>query len=61
LSQPYSSGLDRTAPILGPFGTAPPNEVCVQKGKCSKDSAYFNSSDIDKIAKCALKSFNKHV
>merc|ERR1719223_1498177 len=34
--------FNRTAYILGPFGTGNANNVCIQNGKCSSDSKYFS-------------------
>jgi len=42
LNSDYGVDFDRNADILGPFGTAKPETVAIQKGKCFKDSAYFN-------------------
>lgn len=54
--------FDRSAAILGPFGThTPETDVCVQKGKCSTDSMYFNQDQVRTIAKCALEAFDEHL
>lgn len=53
--------FNRTAYILGPFGTGNPNYFCIQNGKCSSDSLYFSDSDVSVIAQCALSSFNTHL
>jgi len=51
--------FDRSADILGPFGTWEPTEVSIQQGKCAKDSAHFSHKEIEKIARCALDAFDK--
>jgi hypothetical protein len=35
--------------------------VTIQSGTCSTDSEFFNSEEVKTIAKCALKSFDRHV
>jgi len=52
---------DRTADILGPFGTGNINNVAIHNGKCPIDSDFFNKKDIDVISKCALSSFDKYL
>jgi hypothetical protein len=47
--------------INGPFGTEKPEEVCIQKGKCFKDSAFFSDDDVKKVAKCYLDSYDRHL
>ena len=49
---------------MGPFGTANGGhyeEVCIQKGKCSTDSLFFDQSEVRTIAQCALDSMNRHI
>jgi glucan 1,3-beta-glucosidase len=60
---PTSVAVDfnRTAYILGPFGTGNANDVCIQNGKCSSDSAYFSDAQVNTLAKCAYKSFDAHL
>lgn len=53
--------FDRTADILGPFGTHEPTDVCIQKGKCPSDSSYQSDDNIRTIAKCALEAYDEHL
>jgi len=54
--------FDRTADILGPFGTANNiKDVTIQKGTCSSDSDFFSDEEVGVIGKCALKAFDRHV
>jgi glucan 1,3-beta-glucosidase len=53
--------FDRTADILGPFGGKLSTGACIQKGKCSTDSKFFSFDQVNKIAKCAMGSWNDHV
>lgn len=58
----HGTDFDRTVKEpLGPFGTADPNVVAIKEGKCSTDSDFFNHTEVQTIAKCALKSFDKHL
>ena len=61
LPEKYAVDFDRTVDILGPFGTQNSTDVCIQKGKCNSDSTFFNSTQIETIARCALKSFDDYV
>jgi len=61
LPEEFAVDFDRTADILGPFGTANSSNVCIQKGMCSSDSDFFDDEAVRTIAKCALASFDKHV
>ena len=38
--------FDRTANYLGPYGSGETQISTIQKGKCSKDSNFFNSDDV---------------
>lgn len=53
--------FDRTAETLGPFGTADMKVVGINKGKCSTDSDFFTKEQVQTIASCALKSYDKHL
>jgi hypothetical protein len=44
LPEEYAVDFDRTAAVLGPFGTQNQEEVCIMEGKCNSDSQYFNST-----------------
>jgi len=64
LPDEVGTDFDRTAEILGPFGsdgTGDPQDVCIQNGQCSKDSAFFNHEEIETIARCAQESFDRHL
>ena len=64
LPEGVGTDFDRTAAILGPFGsdgTGEREDVCIQKGRCSKDSAFFNHEEIETIARCAVASFDRHL
>lgn len=53
--------FDRTAEVLGPFGSGDPQYYNIMKGMCTSDSAKFTDDDVKEIAKCALTSYNAHV
>jgi len=57
----HGTDFDRTAATLGPFGTGNSANVAIQNGKCSTDSDFFSQEEVQTIAKCALKSFDKHL
>jgi len=57
----HGTDFDRTAATLGPFGTGNSTNVAIQNGKCSTDSDFFSQEEVQTIAKCALKSFDKHL
>ena len=50
--------FDRTADMLGPYGSNTLSTV--QKGKCPKDSLYFSDSEVSTLGGCALAAFEKH-
>jgi hypothetical protein len=56
-----ATDFDRTALMLGPFGSARPETCTIMEGKCFKDSTTFSADDVKTIAKCALKSFDAHI
>lgn len=43
LPEPLNIDFDRTSPIMGPFGDQRESS-CIHNGKCSQDSAFFNST-----------------
>jgi glucan 1,3-beta-glucosidase len=61
LPEDVAVDFNRTAYIIGPFGTGNPNNYCIQNGKCSKDSTFFSDDDVNTLAKCAYKSFDQHL
>ena len=61
LPEEYAVDFDRTAAVLGPFGTQNQELVCIMEGKCNSDSLHFNSTQVETIARCALKSFDDHL
>ena len=38
----FAVDFDRTKAFNGPYGTEPKDDICIQKGKCSSDSTFFN-------------------
>ena len=58
---PSGGDFDRTADVLGPFGTGNPDNTCIHAGKCSDDSLFFSDVEVRTIAQCALKSFDDHI
>ena len=64
LPAPFAVDFDRTADVLGPTGPAEFADspaALIRQGKCGDDSLYFNYTDVQKIAKCALDTFDRHV
>ena len=57
----FGGDFDRSAAVLGPFGTGDPEDVAILGGKCSTDSDNFNFKEVETIARCALESFDRHV
>jgi len=53
--------FDRSAALLGPFGTGNPYQTNVQKGKCAIDSEFFSNEEVRTLAKCALDSYDRHI
>ena len=54
-------GLDKSAEILGPFGTLDPDFANIHNGKCLIDSGFFTNFQVATIAKCATDSFTGNV
>ena len=46
LPESVAVDFDRTADMLGPYGTGNPKNVAIQKGKCSKDSSFFSHEEV---------------
>jgi len=42
--------FDRTAEVLGPFGSGDPQYYNIMKGMCTSDSAKFTDDDVKEIA-----------
>jgi hypothetical protein len=57
----FDTDFDRTAEMLGPYGTANRNNVCIQNGKCSSDSLFFSNEEVKTIGQCFINSFRKHI
>ena len=57
----HGTDFDRSAAILGPFGSGDPKLYAIQNGKCSTDSDFFSPEQVGEIAKCAMASFDKHL
>ena len=59
---PFNTDFDRTADTLGPFGPSEfASSALIHKGNCSDDSLYFKYADVQKIAQCALATYDRHV
>lgn len=43
------------------MGVANTTDFCIQNGKCSSDSTFFNSTQVETIARCALSSYDAHL
>lgn len=56
LPEDTATDFDRTAPVLGPFGSN--DRSVVRNGKCPLDSPYFSDSDVKILGQCALSAFN---
>ena len=62
LPDPVGTDFDRTAATLGPFGpTEFADSALIHAGQCSDDSLFFKYADVQKIAKCALETYDRHV
>lgn len=54
--------FDRTQATLGPFGPSEfADSALIHTGMCSDDSLYFNYTDVQKIARCAMDTYDRHV
>jgi len=54
---------DRTkADAYGPFGDpAMADYTLIKAGTCTSDSLFFNSTQVETIARCALDTFDRHL
>jgi glucan 1,3-beta-glucosidase len=51
--------FDRTAAILGPFGS---NDLStIRNGKCPIDSAFYSDDDVNTLGKCATSIMDQYV
>jgi glucan 1,3-beta-glucosidase len=58
----YGGDFNRSAPILGPFGPEEfVHQANVHNGMCTSDSNYFDRTQIQTIARCALDTFDRHL
>jgi len=60
LPEPFNVDFDRSADVLGPHGTGNQDDVAIHNGMCWDDSLFFNQTEVQTIAKCALDSMKRH-
>ena len=51
--------FDRTADMLGPFGSNTLSTI--QKGKCPKDSTHYSDEDVRSLGQCSIYIFDQNV
>ena len=59
LDDSTGTDFDRTAAMLGPYGSNTLSTI--QYGKCPKDSAYFSDSDVQVLGTCLMYILNDNV